>query len=104
MNSRSEVEHIQKEFAGVCKQYDQLRHVSVQGNLSIKMAFDQCAPVLDSKKQNTERYLTKLIVKDPELDEYYLQGARKALQEFIVALRDAESKIRNARPIPPFLY
>lgn len=104
MNNRSEVEHIQREFANACKQYEQLRHVSVQGNLSTKMAFDQCAPALDSKKQNTERFLKKLTAKDPELDEYNLQSARKTLQEFIVALRDSEIKIRNARTMPPFLY
>ncbi|MGD7036233.1 MULTISPECIES: hypothetical protein [Methylotuvimicrobium] len=104
MNNRSEIEHIQREFANACKQYEQLRHVSVQGNLSTKMAFDQCAPVLNSKKQNTERFLTKLTTKEPELDEYNLQSARKTLQEFIVALRDSEIKIRNARTMPPFLY
>lgn len=104
MNSRIEIECIQKEFDEVCKRCDQLRHQSIQGNLSTKMAYEQCAPSLEIKRHNTKQYLTKLIENGPKLDEYYLQNAKKSLQEFVEGIRNAESKIHNARIIPPFLY
>lgn len=104
MDRQFEIEYIQKEFSTLCSRYDQLRHESIQGNQSTRIAYQECEPILEIKQRDTKDYVSKLAKNEPKLNEYYLQNSKKALKEFEEALRNAELKINNARSIPPFLY
>ncbi|MGR9045167.1 MAG: hypothetical protein ACU83N_07715 [Gammaproteobacteria bacterium] len=104
MNQDNEISELMTTYLQICRRLDTLINEASQDNASARMAYDQCNIALQNCKETAAHYLHELQQADAQQRDYFLQASRQTLQTFQTLVHDAEVKVRNARPMPPFLY
>ena len=95
---------LSEEYRASCQRFEDLANTVSHDNNSALVVFEQCEIGLKNSKEQIEHYLHELKHAGRDEKTYYLHTAREALVHFNELLVDAEIKLRDVRPIPPFLY
>ena len=104
MNECNELTELTTAYHQICRRLVTLKNEASQDNTSARMAYDQCRIALQNKKETLDHYLHELHRVDTQEKAYYLHAARQELLNFKELVHEAEIKVKNARPMPPFLY
>ncbi len=104
MKNNDELPAFIENYQRACRQFDLLKNSASQDNASARMAYNECRIALQDSKQSLDHFLQLLHSEDATKKEYYLHEAQQALIHFKELMREAEIKVKNARPMPPFLY
>ncbi|MGR9114537.1 MAG: hypothetical protein ACU85E_02130 [Gammaproteobacteria bacterium] len=104
MNQDNDLMSLKTEHQATCRLLDNLKNQACQDNTSARMAYDQCKIALDDTKQLLEHYLNELDAGSDQEKADCLKKARQALVKLKALIQEAQIKVNNARPQPPFLY
>lgn len=95
---------LNEEYQAHCRRLEQLASTVSHDNSSALAVFEHCQVSLRESKDSVSHYLHELKQAEHEEKAYYLHSARQALQHFKELLEDAEIKLHDVRPVPPFMY
>lgn len=104
MANHDEWSALTEDYQQSCQRFEKLKSAASQDNASARMAYDECYIALLNCKQSLEHRLQAPKGDDDPQQHHYFHETKQALTHFKTLLQDAEIKIKNARPMPPFLY